>query len=140
MSFTDLYGNSEHRRNLAHFASLATLAASDGEIGEEEKVMLDRFAQKLSITEAEYKEVMKKENKYPIEPPNEAEKRLERLFDLFKIIFADHIIDEEEMTLLKKYAIGLGFSSEKADKVIRRSVKIFSGRIDLDDYLYLVKH
>lgn len=139
MAIADLYTSGEHRRNLAHFASLATLAAIDGEISSEEKGMLDRFATKLDITEAEYKEVMKKENKYPIVPPHDSEKRLERLYDLFRIIFSDHLIDDEEMVLLKKYAIGLGFSGDKADKIIEKSVAIFSGRIDFDDYIYLLK-
>lgn len=139
MSFIDLYGNPEHRKNVAHFASLATLAASDGEIGGEERIMLDSFARKLEISEKEYKDVMNPENKYAIEPPVDSEKRLERLYDLFRIIFADHLIDEEEMILIKKYAIGLGFSGDSANKVIARSVAIFSGKIDFDDYLYLVK-
>ncbi len=138
MSFTDLYGNPEHRKNVAHFAALATLAASDGNIGDKEKTMLDRFARKLEISDTEYREVMKPENKYPIEPPVDSEKRLERLYDFFKIIFADHIIDEEEMILLRKYAIGLGFSGESANKVIARSVAIFSGNVDFEDYLYLL--
>ena len=140
MSFTDLYGNSEHRSNLAHFASLATLAASDGIIAPEEQELLDRFARKLNISDEEYKEVMKPTNKYPIEPPVNSEKRLERLYDLFRIIFSDHMIDQEEMVLLKKYAIGLGFSEENANKTIAKSVNIFSGRIDFEDYLYLLKH
>jgi len=140
MSFTDLYGNPEHRNNLAHFAAMATLAASDGEITEEEKTMLDRFARKLQISEEEYKKVMNPENKFHIEPPVGSEKRLERLYDLFRIIFVDHMIDEEEMTLLKKYAIGLGFSGDSADKIIQRSVAIFSGKVDFEDYLYLLKH
>jgi len=140
MSFTDLYGNHEHRNNLAHFAALATLAASDGVIGEEEKTMLDRFARKLQISEKEYKEVMDPKNKYPIEPPVGSEKRLERLYDLFMIIFADHIIDDEERILLKKYAIGLGFSGDNANKIIERSIAIFSGKILFEDYLYLLKN
>ena len=140
MSFTDLYGNSEHRRNLAHFAAIASLAASDGVINPEEKELLDSFAQKLDITDAEYKEVMKPTNKYPIDPPVDSEKRLERLFDLLKIIFADHSIDDEEMILLKKYAIGLGFTTNQANQVIEKSVAIFSGRIDFEDYMYLLKH
>jgi len=140
MSFTDLYGNPEHRKNLAHFAAMATLAASDGIISTEEKSLLDRFARKLQISESEYKEVMKPGNKFPIEPPVDSEKRLERLYDLFRMIFADHMIDDEEMILLKKYAIGLGFSNEAANKVIERSVAIFSGKMDFEDYLYLVKH
>ena len=140
MAIVDLYTSGEHRRNLAHFAAIATLASVDGEISSEEKSMLDRFAAKFDITESEYKEVMKKENKYPIDPPHTSENRLERLYDLFRIIFSDHHIDDEEMVLLKKYAIGLGFSGEQADKVIEKSVAIFSGRIDFDDYLYLLKH
>ncbi len=140
MSFVDLYGTGEHRRNLAHFAAMATLAASDGEIHPEEKKLLDRFADKLDISPAEYKEVMKKENKYPIDPPTSMEKRLERLYDLFRIIFSDHDIDESEMQLLKKYALGLGFSHQSADKVIERSVVIFRGHIDFEDYSYLIKH
>ena len=39
MSFVDLYGNSEHRKNVAHFASIASLASIDGEINEAEKVV-----------------------------------------------------------------------------------------------------
>lgn len=139
MPILDLYNHPEQRRNLAHFAALATLAAVDGEVNPEEKAILNRFANKLNITEAEYREVMKKENKYPIEAPFEMEKRFERLFDLFRLIYSDHDIDEEEMALVKKYAIGLGFSADKADLLIARSIDIFSGRIDFEDYLYLIE-
>tara|TARA_R110000765_G_scaffold11620_1_gene36665 strand:+ start:5035 stop:5457 length:423 start_codon:yes stop_codon:yes gene_type:complete len=140
MSFADLYTSGEHRRNLAHFAALATLASIDGEISTEEKRLLDRFAIKLDITKAEYEEVLKKENKYSIDSTPDSEKRLERLYDLFTIIYSDHEIDDEERILIKKYALGLGFTEEKADEVIERSVAIFGGKIDFEDYLYLVKH
>ena len=140
MSFADLYTSGEHRRNLAHFAALATLASVDGEISTEEKKMLDRFATKLDITRSEYEEVFKKENKYPIDSTPDSEKRLERLFDLFRIVYSDHEIDDEERILIKKYAIGLGFTGDKADKVIECSVAIFSGKFDFEDYLYLLKH
>lgn len=139
MSFADLYSSGEHRRNLAHFAALATLASVDGEISTEEKQLLDRFATKLDITKTEYEEILKKENKYPISTITDSEKRLERLYDLFRIVYSDHKIDDEEMILIKKYAIGLGFTGEKADSVINRSMAIFGGGLDFEDYLYLVK-
>jgi len=140
MSYVDLYSGGAHRRNLAHFASIATLAAIDGEINSQEKELLDRFANKLDITDDEYKEVMNSENKYPINPPASSEERLERLYDLFRIIFVDNEIDEEERTLITKYAIGLGYRSESANLIIKRSIDIFSGRIGFEDYLYLLKH
>jgi uncharacterized tellurite resistance protein B-like protein len=139
MPILDLYNHSEKRRNLAHFASMATLAAVDGKINAKELNVINSFARKLDISEAEYKEVMKKSNKYPIDPSNSEIQRLERLFDLFKIIFADYEIEKDEMVLLKKYAIGLGFPSEKADRIIGKSIAIFRGKIDFEDYLYLIK-
>ncbi|MGB5435362.1 MAG: TerB family tellurite resistance protein [Maribacter sp.] len=138
MPILDLYNHSEKRRNLAHFAAIASLAAVDGDVNDQEMKLLVKFANKLDITDNEFKEVMKKSNKYPIDPQNNSELRLERLFDLFKIIFADNEVDDDEMVLLKKYAIGLGFPSDKADKIIGKSIAIFSGRIDFDDYLYLI--
>jgi uncharacterized tellurite resistance protein B-like protein len=141
MAILDLYYHSEQKKNLAHFASIATLAAVDGEVNQREKAILDRFAHKLNISDEEYKEVMKKANRYPIEPQNSVEKRLERIYDLFRIIFADHDVDHEEMVLLKKYAIGIGFQVDKVDRLIEMSVAIFSGRIPFDDYvMLLVKH
>lgn len=138
MSFSDLFGTGEHLRNLGHFASIVNLAAVDGEINEHEEAQLKRFAAKLDIQEEEYSKVLKNPTAFPIHPNNSVQGRLERLHDLFKIIFADHMIDEEEEELLKKYAIGLGFSSEVSEGIIKRSIQIFSGQISFDDYYYLL--
>ena len=139
MSIIDLYHSGSQGRNLAHFAAIATLAAVDGAVNPEEKKLLDSFADKLNITDEQYKEVMKVENKYPIDPPVSSEERLERLYDLFKMIFADSMIDDEERTLITKYAIGLGYSPQSAKTIIQKSIDIFSGRIGYEDYLYLLK-
>lgn len=139
MSFSDLFGSGEHLRNLGHFASIVNLAAVDGDINAEEEEQLRRFAKKLDIDEEEYNLVLKNPKSFPINPHNNVQERLERLYDLLRIIFSDHEIDEEEMDLLKKYAIGLGFSGEASDGIIKRSVQIFSGKLDFDDYLYLLR-
>ncbi|HAT67632.1 MAG TPA: hypothetical protein DCS66_24050, partial [Flavobacteriaceae bacterium] len=76
--------------------------------------------------------------KYPINPPNSADERLERMLDLFKMIFADHEIDDEERVLIERYAIGLGYTEELAATLIKRSIEIFNGGLDLEDYRYLL--
>ncbi|MAU27044.1 MAG: hypothetical protein CMH48_01915 [Muricauda sp.] len=139
MAIIDWYEHGEKRRELAHFATLASLAAVDGEINPKEKAILDKFAFKLNITDDEYKEVMKKENKFPIETPHSGEKRLRRLFDFFQIIFSDNEIDDLERKMVEKYAIGLGFPLKKAEEIIEKSIKIFTGKIDFEDYQYLLK-
>jgi len=138
MSFSDLFGSGEHLRNINHFASIVNLASVDGEINEKERVLLERFARKLDISEQEYNMVIKNPQEFPISAYNSVEKRLERLHDLFKIIFADNEIDQEEQTLIKRYAIGLGFSDENAEKIIKRSIQIFSGQLNFEDYRYLL--
>ncbi|RFN59341.1 TerB family tellurite resistance protein [Marixanthomonas ophiurae] len=138
MSFTDLFERGEHSRNLSHFASIANIAAIDGELNEEEEKLLKRFARKLDIDEDEYKEVIKNPSKYPINPPNSADRRLERMHDLFEMIFADHEIDDHERFLIERYAIGLGYTAELAQKLIKRSIEIYDGGLNLEDYRYLL--
>ncbi|MCT8339517.1 tellurite resistance TerB family protein [Luteirhabdus pelagi] len=138
MSFTDLFESGEHSRNLSHFASIANIASIDGEINEEEERLLKRFAQKLGVDESEYKAVLKDPKKYPINPPNSADKRLERMHDLFEMIFADHEIDDHERFLIERYAIGLGYTAELAKTLIERSIDIYEGGLDFEDYRYLL--
>ncbi len=138
MSFTDLFETGEHSRNIGHFASIANMAAIDGELNPEEEKLLKRFARKLDIDEQEYEAVLKNPSKYPINPPNDAERRLERIHDLFEMIFADHEIDDHERFLIEKYAIGLGYDVATAQHLIKRSIQIYSGGLDLEDYRYLL--
>jgi len=138
MPIIDLYKHGEARSNLAHFAALATLANLDNIITKEEKEILDYFAAKLGITDAEYKEVMKEENKYPIESPLTHEERMERLHDFFRIIVSDFDMHKAQLQMVETYAIALGFPPEKAKQIIEKSIKIFSGQINLQDYMYLM--
>lgn len=138
MSFTDLFESGARGRNLGHFASIAKIASSQGTTDENEIKLLKRFARKLDISELEYEEVLKNPSKYPINPPTTADERLERMLDLFKMIFADHEIDDEERVLIERYAIGLGYTEELAATLIKRSIEIFNGGLDLEDYRYLL--
>jgi uncharacterized tellurite resistance protein B-like protein len=138
MSIIDLYHSSEHRRNLAHFSAIVNLALTDGSINPEEDTKLAGFAHKLGISLDEFKEIVANPAKYPLIAPVSSEMRTERLYDFFRIIYADHIIDEHELELLHRYAIGLGYTSDKAEAIIQKSIKIFGGGIDFEDYLYLV--
>ncbi|MGY5849157.1 TerB family tellurite resistance protein [Salegentibacter sp. F14] len=138
MSISDLFGSGEHLRNINHFACIVNLASVDGEINEQEEVLLKRFAGKLDITESEYKSVVRNPEEFPVNSYNSVEQRLERLHDLFKIIFADSHIDREEEELIKRYAIGLGFSGKASETIIKRSIQIFSGQINFEDYRLLL--
>ncbi len=138
MSFNDLFDSGKHKKNLGHFASIVTLASADGAVSEDELAMLKSFARKLDVDTSEFEEILATPNRYPINPPNNKWERLERLYDLFKIIYSDHVMDESEEKLVKKYAIGLGYGDDDADAIIKKSIAIFGGKIAFEDYEYLI--
>lgn len=138
MSFEDLFSGGSHKRKLGHFSALVNVALVDGPMTPEEDFMLLRFARKLDISELEYNEIIKNPKKYRIFPTNSHEIRLKQLHDIFRIIYSDKDIDEEEAVFLNRYAIVLGLNEDDAKKIIDRSIQIFSGGLDFYDYEYLL--
>lgn len=138
MSIIDLFESSEHRNNIAHFAAIVNLAAVDGKINQAEEILIKRFADKLDISTEEYHRIVGNMKKYNLNPPYSAKKRLERLHDLFEIIYADHYMNTEEQKLVSRYAIELGFEDKRAKEIIEKSVKLFGGKIALEEYEMLI--
>ncbi len=133
MSIYDLYDSGEHQNNSAHFAALVNLAQVDGNIKREEEIVLGRLAVKLNISDEEYKAVIKKHDQYPSIGTFSLEERIERIQDLFSIIYADYAIDSSEEKLIFKYAIALGFSEKGAMEEIERCMKKFNQETEFED-------
>jgi hypothetical protein len=137
MSFSSLFVSGESARNKSHFATLVALAQVSG-MQEEEEVVLHRFKSVLDISDADFDEIMKDPKSYPVTPPNTSDERMQWLHDLFKVVFADHRMDDSEHKLLRKYAIALGYNDEDAEYLVKRSIEIFNGHLNLEDYRYLL--
>lgn len=132
MSFADLFSSGFTTRNQDHFASIVRVALSDHFISKEEKVFLDRLAQKLDISKESYANILKDYKSHPINPPITLEKRIERLYDLARMVYADHIKDTHEVSMLSKMAIGLGFQTETVPSVVERALKLVSKKVDYE--------
>ncbi len=129
MSILKAYESGAHESNISHFAAIVKLASVDGSINEQEKTILKRLAFKLDVSDEEVKLILKNPEKYPLIPPYTLEERKERLEDLFSVIYADHKIDSEERKLIDKYAIGLGFTNERAKEEIEKCMIQFGGKV-----------
>ena len=90
MSISDLYSSGFRDRNKGHFAAIVRVALSDGIITDDEKAFLDRLAGNLDISDSEYENILENPMEYPINPPTFYNARLERLFDLTQMVFADN--------------------------------------------------
>ena len=139
MSFSDLFDSGFKKRNEDHFASIVRVAMGDGIITDEEKTFLDRLAHNLDIHENEYKIILKDFKSYPINPPTSYDMRLERLYDLSRMVFVDHIKGAQEEILLRKIAVGLGFTPENVKYVVDKALTLVSKGTDLDTFIDEIK-
>ena len=139
MDLSQLYTPGFKNRNRAHFAAIVNLALADDHISDEEKAFIDRLAIYLEIDPDMVKKVMESPEQYKADPPADKNSRLERLYDLSKMIFADNIADDNEKKLLEKMVIGLGFEADKANQVVETALDMVAKGIDQDDFVETFK-
>ncbi|GAA3632010.1 TerB family tellurite resistance protein [Flavivirga jejuensis] len=140
MSFSDLFDSGFKKRNESHFAAIVRVAMDDGIITAEEQAFLDRLAQNLDISEGDYKSILKDYKSQPINPPVSYDRRLERLYDLVRMVHVDTIKGDPEHTLLKKIGVGLGFHSENVKYIVDKALTLVSNNVDLDIFIDEIKH
>ena len=134
MSFSDLFNSGFTTRNQDHFASIVRVAFSDNIISQEEKDFLDRLAHNLDISKETYLSIFKNYKSHPINPPISQESRIERLYDLARMVYADDIKDADEVKMLSKIAIGLGFQTETVSEVVNTSLKLVSDKVAFETF------
>lgn len=140
MSILDLFDGGFRQRNKDHFAAIVRVAMEDGVISDNEKTFLDRLAQNLEVSDDEYKKILKDYNTHPINPPTSYDRRLERLFDLARMVHVDHIKDEDETRLLRKIAVGLGFSHANVKYIVDKALTLIHHGVDYDTFVYEMRH
>lgn len=134
MTFSELFDSGFKKRNQDHFAAIVRIAMDDNVITEEEKAFLDRLARKLDISKLVYDAILEDYKSHPINPLITSERRLERLFDLARMVYADHIKDEHEVLILTKIAVGLGYTKNTEDIVNKALDIVADTSIDVEEF------
>ena len=140
MAISDLFDNEFRKRNKDHFASIVRVAMSDDVISEGEQAFLDRLASRLDISEADYKRILKDYESHPINPPVSYDERLERLFDLTKMVWADGVKGDDEVKLLHKFCVALGFHAVNVKYISEKAFELARQGDDLDEFIYGIKN
>lgn len=136
MSISDLFDSEFKIRNRGHFSAIVRVALADGKIAPEEKAFLDRLARNLEISEAEYEEIFENPLKYPINPPYLYSQRLERLYDLARMVHVDHHLGDKQDSLLRKFGIALGFTPGNVNYIVDKALSLVDRKVDLDTFIY----
>ncbi|SDG85365.1 tellurite resistance TerB family protein [Winogradskyella thalassocola] len=139
MSFSDLFDSGFKKRNEDHFAAIVRVANSDGVITEKEKAFLDRLATRLDISELEYKQILIDYKTHPINPPTSYDIRLERLYDLARMVWVDDIEGPNQHWLLEKLCVGLGFNSTNVKYIADKALALAYDKVSLEEFIDGIK-
>lgn len=139
MTISDLYPTGLHEQNTGHFATIVRLALRDTKIDDEELLLLKRLARRLDISKSEFKAILKNPEKYPVNPPVSYDERLERLYDLTKMLFLDRNPTIDKTSIMDRIAVGLGFPVSNARNIVKEAIKFFLKDPDIDDFKKKIK-
>lgn len=139
MSISDLYSSGFRERNRDHFAAIVRVALVDGAIGPEEKAFLDRLAKNLDISQEDYEKILENPSIYPINPPLLYDTRLERLYDIGRMVYADHLADDAEMNIMMRMGVALGFTPGNVEFIVKKAMYLLNVGVDLDTFKEEIK-
>lgn len=140
MSISDLFDSGFKERNKGHFSAIVRVAMEDGHVSAEERLFLDKLAKQLEISDEEYKEIMANPLRYPINPPYLYVQRLERLFDLSKMVYADHVLGPKQKEILTRFALALGFTPGNVHLIVEKALSLQVMNVDPDTFVYEMQH
>ena len=139
MAVSDYNLSGEQKRNIEHFASIVRLALTDEMITEGEEKLLKRLAKRYHILEEKYDEIIENPSKYPIHTPHSYNERIEHLYELTKMIYADDEVSVQEVGVLRRICVGLGFPVNNVEKVADEAIHLILNGNDLEDFTKAVK-
>jgi hypothetical protein len=140
MSFSDLFDSEFKTKNKGHFSAIVRVALADGKTSVEEKAFLDKLATSLEISALEYEEIFANPLKYAINPPYLYTDRLERLFDLGRMVHIDHQLGDRQENLLEKLGLALGFTPSNVGYIVHKALSLIDKKVDLDTFIYEMKN
>lgn len=140
MSFSDLFDSEFKNRNKGHFSAIVRVALADGIITPEEQAFLDKLAGKLEISNTEYEEILANPTKYPINPPYLYSQRLERLYDLARMVHVDHQLGDKQDILLRRIALALGFTPGNVNNIVNKALSLIDQKVDSEVFMYEMEH
>ncbi len=140
MSFSDLFDSGFKNRNKGHFSSIVRVAMENGHLSEEERSFLDKLAHQLEISQEEYAEILANPTKYPVNPPYLHTQRLERLYDLSRMVYADHVLGPKQKEILSRFATALGFTPSNVHYIVDKALSLLVLEVDLDTFIFEMQH
>jgi hypothetical protein len=80
--------------------------------------MLHKEGRKFGLTDPEIDQIITMEKEHNYHAPYSLEDKFEHLHNIAEVILADEIVEDNEIKMLRKFAIEAGFDYSKIDGII----------------------
>ncbi|MBI5010564.1 MAG: hypothetical protein HZB98_13165 [Bacteroidia bacterium] len=109
MSFSDFVTNHGVKVPKVHYLHLIQVARADGKIDKQELEILHKEGRRFGLTDAEIDQLIEKEKDHHYHPPYSLDDKFEDLFFISEMILADDEVSDDELRLLTRFAVEVGF-------------------------------
>ena len=118
----------------SHFLRLYQIAFSDDNFDVLELQMLYKFAEDRGVNNEQLNEVLLNPSQESIIPES-LEKKIEYLYDLALMIWADGVVTDDEVNTLKKYCLKFDFMEEHIDDICEFLLENAKEKISLKELM-----
>lgn len=101
-----------------HLSNLLALAKADGHLHKDEEALLFRLGEKYGLKERQVRKILESEKKVELFVPEKDDQKMDQLYDLLTMVYADGVVDDNEVVFCKDVVHRFGYKSDLVDKLI----------------------
>ena len=139
MSILNVFLSGTQKKNRGHLANIVKIAKSNGKINRDEIKLLKKIQKELNISDLAFRNIIRKPEMYPMNPPSNYEDRIERLYTLANMMFVEKDSLELSKKLLEKLAVGIGFPLKTHQEVVRTAAELIQDNAGFEAFSKEIK-
>lgn len=116
-----------------HVKNLLALANADGHLHDKEKELLFKLGEKYGLKERQVQNIINSKKKAELYIPDNDEEKMDQLYDILLMIYADGVVDDNEVHFCKDMVHKFGFKESLVDKLLELFEKGDPAPEDWDD-------
>ncbi|MFN8887190.1 MAG: TerB family tellurite resistance protein [Cyclobacteriaceae bacterium] len=95
-----------------HIKNLLALAKADGHVHEKEEAVIYKIGKRYGLKERQVKAIMDSDEKFKVNVPNNHHDKMNVLYDLMLIVFADGVVEKKEVAFCEDVAKQFQYKKE----------------------------
>ncbi|MDH5368294.1 MAG: TerB family tellurite resistance protein [Cyclobacteriaceae bacterium] len=101
-----------------HVKNLLALANADGHLHDKEKALLFKIGEKYGLKERQVKSILDSKKGLELYIPESDDEKMDQLYDILLMVYADGIVDENEVNFCKDMVDKFGFKEALVDRLL----------------------